>query len=133
MTRSLYILFFLSIAVSSTSAQGVWTWLHGDSVTQYSGQVSSVHTTTRGTKGIASISNLPPRSLHSGINWKDATDKFWVLGGFAGNNTDTPEVWSYDYRSNLWTWEAGYDTLYIDGTLPDSFKTNLRMKLAHER
>ena len=123
MMRSLYILLFLSMAVSSTSAKGVWTWIHGDSVTNL-----NFTPPNRGVKGVASPSNLPSRFLYKGINWKDPQDKFWVFGKKLtwDQQNDTSEVWSYDYKSNQWTWEAGFDTFYIDGSLPNQFMINQR-------
>ena len=77
---------------------------------------------------MASPSNLPSRFLYKGINWKDPQDKFWVFGKKLtwDQQNDTSEVWSYDYKSNQWTWEAGFDTFYIDGSLPNQFMINLR-------
>jgi gliding motility-associated-like protein len=130
MTRSLYILLFLSMAVSSTSAQGVWTWIHGDSVTD-----PAVSKVIRGIKGVSSPTNFPPRDLWYGLNWKDSKDRFWIIGclrQFKGLSTkDTTEVWSYNHYTNSWTWEAGYDTIYIDGSLPDSFLPILRKNIAY--
>jgi hypothetical protein len=118
-----FLLIVLSFHLYEADAQGTWTWLHGDSVTH------PIRTNVnRGVKGVASPSNLPSRFLYNGINWKDPQDKFWVFGKKLtwDQQNDTSEVWSYDYKSNQWTWEAGFDTFYIDGSLPNQFMINLR-------
>ena len=122
------IAFYLSLHTTA-QGQGVWTWLGGDTF-----QPSHMNNFNRGTKGVASSSNRPPRYIVNGYNWKDAQDKFWVFGSFDQFNNglkDTSEVWSYDWKANQWTWEAGFDTMYIDGFIPDSFMQKLRLTVSY--
>lgn len=125
--RHLCILLFVFLFQQTSSAQGTWTWIHGDSVTH-----PVKYNVQRGTKGVSSPLNIPLRALSIGFSWKDATDKFWAYGSFGNNfsGNDTAEIWSFDWKSNQWTWEAGFDTMYIDGYIPDSIKTLLRKKIA---
>ncbi len=99
-------------------------------MTQFNGSIFNEVKAIRGVKGVEASTNSPPRMLWHGINWKDSKDRFWVLGSrrplVSSTVLDTFEVWSYNYRTNSWTWEAGYDTLYIDGSLPDSLMVLLR-------
>lgn len=123
MTRSLYILLFLSMAVSSTSAQGLWTWLHGDSVTHPNRSLVN-----RGTKGMASSTNQPPyNTLQVNVNWKDSSDKFWlIIAKYSPGGYDSSEIWTYDWETNQWTWEAGYDVIQIEGNIPNTYLQYMR-------
>ena len=122
MTRSLYILFFLSIAVSSTSAQGVWTWMHGDTFFQ------STTAANRGLIGVQSNSTMPYAVDWAKLTvWSDNNDNMWLMhNDTIGWATNTLVVWKYNLVNNQWTWMAGYDSFKITG----AYSQTIRLKTA---
>ncbi|MBL7790119.1 MAG: gliding motility-associated C-terminal domain-containing protein [Chitinophagales bacterium] len=107
----------ISLQLHTADAQGTWTWLHGDSVTN-----SNSNRVNRGTKGLASYNNLPPSNHRINVSWRDSSDKFWVIiENYKYGGRDSSEIWSYDWVTNRWTWEAGYDKLEIEGNIPNDF------------
>jgi N-acetylneuraminic acid mutarotase len=75
-----------------------WTWVDGSTA-------MNDLTDHYGTKGVASVSNLPPtRAGASG--WIDGTGLLWLFGG--GNaNGPLGDLWTYNSVSNEWTWFGG--------------------------
>ena len=125
MTRSLYILFFLSIAVSYSYSQGVWTWMHGDTLYQTGTNAS------RGVRGVPSPTNLP-QALDWGYltHWSDNDNNLWLI------QIDTFDLayytlmlWKYNMTTNQWTWMTGYDSFKIKSTYSSSVINDYKSSL----
>jgi len=69
-----------------------WTWMKGDKATSY--------ITIYGQQNVFNTNNKPG-GRRGMAAWKDATGKFWILGG------DINELWKYDPSLNQWTWVSG--------------------------
>jgi hypothetical protein len=89
--------FFPPFVRQAFSQGGVWTWIHGDSIPNQSGNF--------GTKGISDPTNTPP-ALYEAADWKDKQGNFWVYGG-SSNNTSYNALWKYNPATNEWTWING--------------------------
>lgn len=82
-----------------------WTWVSGSNTINSGG--------VYGTKGVASVSNLPS-SRQAATAWKYQNGQFWLMGGY--NNNRLNDLWKYDPVSNLWTWMNGSNSLNQLGT-----------------
>ena len=129
MIRALFILLFCVLTVS-VSAQGVWTWIKGDSISFNSLDPSNG---SRGQLRVAANSNNPSTYFLIGtIEWTDNDDNLWMFYQYNNGtdfNKDTTEVWKYNIASNTWTWMAGYDTFDIAGAFSDTIKSSFRASL----
>jgi gliding motility-associated-like protein len=103
----------LFINLHSADAQGTWTWLGGDTGLVY-------NTYNRGQKGVTSSLTYPDVFHYYSYVWQDASGKVWFFKISNWTYFDSPnknaEVWSYVPESNLWTWEAGYDSFQFVNT-----------------
>lgn len=86
------VMFFLSmnggILPGKCYAQsGVWTWMHGDTISYFQGSF--------GTQGVFDPANKPPASS-SASSWTDLEGNFWFFGG---NNSN---LFTNQYQSVLW-------------------------------
>ncbi|MFN9320800.1 MAG: kelch repeat-containing protein, partial [Chitinophagales bacterium] len=125
MTRSLLTLLLLSIAVSSTSAQGVWTWLHGDTLYQAGTNAS------RGVRGVPSPTNMP-QALDWGYltHWSDNDNNLWLIQKDSFGLPDLSlMVWKYNMTTNHWTWMTGYDSFKIKSTYSSSVINDYKSSL----
>jgi hypothetical protein len=81
---------------------GEWTWVHGDSSLNYSGNY--------GTMGVPSPTNKPP-GIYEGAEWTDNLGNFWLYGGESvtgwGDN-----LWKYNVTTNMWTWIKGSGNVF---------------------
>jgi len=68
-----------------------WTWMHGDNITNQSGDY--------GTQGVADSSNKPG-ARDSSICWKDNYDNLWLFGGYGYDLYG-----SLGYLNDLWRYE----------------------------
>ena len=79
----------------------VWTWLKGDSTINRAGNY--------GTKGVAAASNNPSSRYRSSM--ENAGRNQAILFGGAGYSSSgfgaLNDLWSYDPKSNMWTWLSG--------------------------
>jgi len=79
-----------------------WTWVAGGNVKDISGSY--------GTKGVASVSNIPG-SRDSVTTWKDSSGNLWLFGGFgfdaAGATGNLNDLWKFDPATLAWTWVSG--------------------------
>jgi gliding motility-associated-like protein len=127
--------FLLTCSTILGQAQGTWTWIHGDTAYPYlnlSPNTLLSHP-IRGTKGVASPINTPGGvAAAEGANWKSPDGRFWLLDNNITNPDSFPQIWSYDYKTNQWTWEAGYDTLVIEGACPADFVQDVQKQYIYE-
>jgi gliding motility-associated-like protein len=122
MIRILF-LFLCCVEATSSSAQGVWTWIKGDTIDQ------PFSTASRGQLRVPASSNLPMFSKDF-IHWKDNNDNLWMIQTYGGsNNGDTLIVWRYHIPTNTWTWMAGYDSLDIIGSYSSAIKIKYKYSL----
>ena len=88
---------------------GQWTWVSGSNTGNSIG--------TYGTKGIASVVNVPG-ARHGAVSWKDSAGNLWLFGGL-GYATDRSgfyflnDLWKYSISTGQWTWVAGTDQVGI--------------------
>jgi gliding motility-associated-like protein len=123
MIRLLFIFLFCVLTVS-VSAQGVWTWIKGDTIDQ------PFSTANRGQLRVPSATNLPEGASSQMTHWTDGKDNLWIMQTYGGSaNGDTLIVWRYHIPSNTWTWMAGHDSLEITGAFSASVKALYRASL----
>lgn len=81
-------------------ASNQWTWVSGAS----SGTATSVY----GTKGVASVSNVPGGRF-GGSCWIDGSNNLWLFGGQQNNGSvsRTNDLWKYDMSLGQWIWMSG--------------------------
>jgi N-acetylneuraminic acid mutarotase len=82
----------------------IWTWVSGATTTNQAGSY--------GTKGVASISNVP--GAHYGeVSWTDSSGNLWLFGGYGYDSTGAVSnlnaLWKFDGTN--WTWVSGADTI----------------------
>ena len=85
-------------------ASNQWTWMSGDNTPNSNG--------IYGTKGIASVTNMPGgRNRTCRPDGRaDANGNLWLLGGngFTSSGAgDLNDLWKYNIASGLWTWVSG--------------------------
>lgn len=77
-----------------------WTWVAGGTTVNQSG--------THGTKGVASVTNVPGARANA-VTWSDANGNLWLFGGFSRQDGGLigrlNDLWRYD--GDAWTWVAG--------------------------
>jgi hypothetical protein len=95
----LLILLFTIQSVSYAQNGGTWTWIHGDSTQNLTGNY--------GTKGVSTPSNLPPGRYHPAF-WKDLNGNFWMFG--MSHSPNIADMWMYNPTINEWTWMSGSNT-----------------------
>lgn len=86
-----------------------WTWVSGTNDILQPG--------IYGTKGQASISNIPG-ARDSGVSWTDSSGNFWLFGGngyINGGNGMLNDLWEYSPSTNEWTWVSGANTVGQSG------------------
>jgi hypothetical protein len=104
-----FIYLFLLQAVVSLStlfaqSTGQWTWVSGDSTSDQIG--------VYGTKGTASISNMPG-GRYDAVSWKDTSGNFWLMGGEGYGSTSQGglnDLWKFNPSTSEWTWVSGDNT-----------------------
>lgn len=117
--RSLSLLIILTFTIiltgcgagstTSSSSNPTWTWISG------SNQINQ--SSTYGTKGIASSTNIPSGRFIS-TSWIDESGNFWLFGGAY---VITPpiiafnDLWKYNPNTNQWTWVSGNNESNIHG------------------
>lgn len=83
-----------------------WTWIKGDNTIDI--------ISTYGTLGTAAAGNKPG-GRYGSIGWKDATGKFYLLGGYGRATTTSTgylnDLFRYDPVTNNWTWIKGDNTI----------------------
>jgi N-acetylneuraminic acid mutarotase len=81
---------------------GEWTWVGGSNVANVGG--------VYGTKGVASLSNMPG-ARWGASSWIDASGNLWLFGGNvnAGNppGGSLNDLWKYNPGTREWTWVNG--------------------------
>lgn len=84
---------------------GQWTWVKGSNTIEAVG--------VYGTQGITAVSNSPGARV-GGMSVIDSAGHLWLFGGFgpdaAGNEAFLDDLWSYDPRTQGWTWVSGPST-----------------------
>ncbi|MBO6587068.1 MAG: T9SS type A sorting domain-containing protein [Gracilimonas sp.] len=83
-----------------------WVWQSGsDEIEQFG---------VYGTKGVASVSNVPGAREYA-ISWVGPDGDLWLMGGegadINGDNGHLNDLWRYDIPSDEWTWVSGADTV----------------------
>jgi hypothetical protein len=104
-----FIYLFLLQAVVSLStlfaqSTGQWTWVSGDSTSDQIG--------VYGTKGTASISNIPG-GRYDAVSWTDTSGNFWLMGGEGYGSTSQGglnDLWKFNPSTSEWTWVSGDNT-----------------------
>ncbi|RZK99861.1 MAG: galactose oxidase, partial [Pedobacter sp.] len=80
----------------------MWTWVSGSNTGNSNGSY--------GTKGQASITNMPG-ARYEGGSWVDNNGNLWLFGGYGYATGPTPQfmndLWKFDINTNLWTWISG--------------------------
>ncbi len=99
-------LFIFSSVNCFSQNPGEWVWLHGDTITNQSGNF--------GTQGLPSPTNNPP-GLYEACEFTDPNGNFWLFGGAlpTGRYAD---LWRYDPLLNEWTWMKGLGILGYAGS-----------------
>lgn len=98
----------LMISSRSLSAQTYeWAWMSGYTT-------AFPQTGFYGTKGVASLANMPP-GREASTEWRDASGNFWIFGGdsystVGVSNLHLNDLWKYDPATGDWTWMSGSDT-----------------------
>lgn len=80
---------------------GMWTWVSGDSTLDL--------TSTYGTQGVSSPSNIPGGRSRC-VNWIDDDNNLWIFGGIqyaASSYSRLNDLWKYNTSTNEWTWVNG--------------------------
>lgn len=89
-----------------------WTWMSGDNTINQN--------PVYGAKGTPNATNKPG-SRWQYLHWIDNNDNLWLLGAFgrgtAGTTGYQNDMWRYDPGTNLWTWEAGTNSVYTGGAI----------------
>jgi N-acetylneuraminic acid mutarotase len=101
MKKTLFLSCFMFCMFHLAYAQpGTWTWMHGDTLTNQTGNF--------GIQGVADSSNRPP-ALYAPITWTDTQGNFWLYGGmlYAGGADVYGDMWRYNPATNQWTWLHG--------------------------
>ena len=87
-----------------------WTWINGNQTTGNYG--------IYGTKGIASLANMPGARASS-VSWTDTDGNFWLFGGTglaqSGSLNELNDLWKYDPLLNIWTWVSGDSNGNVSG------------------
>lgn len=106
--NKLLLLFILTLSLAEYHAQngGTWTWIHGDTV---------AGTSSFGTKGVSSPSNLPPGRYHPAY-WQDLNGNFWIFSGTNG----LADMWMFNPNINEWTWVSGSNLISGKGGVSGS-------------
>lgn len=99
---------------------GQWTWMGGSKVLPSCPSTNSCGPSgVYGQLGVAAATNQPGgRSWAAG--WIDAKGNFWLFGGtiygvyLNGWTGDLNDLWTYDPKTNLWTWMGGSDSIPTD-------------------
>jgi hypothetical protein len=79
-----------------------WTWV--------SGSKSISHKGVYGTKGVASLTNVPG-TRYGSVLWMDTKGNLWLYGGSGYDSRSKSgylsDFWKFDVDSNEWTWVSG--------------------------
>jgi N-acetylneuraminic acid mutarotase len=79
-----------------------WTWINGSNLANQNGAY--------GTLSVSSPTNIPG-GRHKGGSWVDASNNFWMFGGYGypatGSDGYLNDLWKYDPSTNEWTWVKG--------------------------
>ena len=78
-------------------ADGMWTWVSGDTIINQTGVYE--------TKGVASPATKPGSKIGP-TSWTDAAGNFWLFGG-SNNNKYANDLWRFSPSVNRWTWISG--------------------------
>jgi PKD repeat protein len=98
-TISPALIVFLCLLQHHVNAQGgMWTWIHGDTITNSAG--------TPGTMGVPDPSNKAP-AVYEPVYWVGENGTLWIYGGFNAVGDLYQTLWKYDIYSNTWTWMQG--------------------------
>jgi PKD repeat protein len=92
---------FIVLLLGATTAAGqagMWTWVHGDTVLNSSGNP--------GVMGIPDPLNKPP-SMYEPVHWIDDQDNLWLYGGYNAGGELYQALWIYSPYTNTWTWMQG--------------------------
>lgn len=96
-------------------ATNEWTWVSGSDIPFATG--------IYGTKGIASVNNIPGNRVNS-VSWADGSGNLWLFGGHNSNNVGQGgklnDLWKFNISSGLWAWMSGSN---IAGTIPGVYGT----------
>lgn len=84
-------------------ANDTWTWVSGTDTVNQAG--------IYGTKGVASVTNMPG-GRNSAVSWTDSDGNFWLMGGFGDDvvgylEGDLNDLWKYNPSTGEWTWVSG--------------------------
>ena len=85
-------------SAASFSQGGVWTWIHGDTTLNSTGNP--------GILGLPDPANKPP-AMYEAVRWVDHDDNLWIYGGFNANGDLNQALWRYNPYTNIWTWMQG--------------------------
>lgn len=87
-----------------------WTWVGGSNTVNAFG--------VYGTKGVASLSNIPGARF-GGVSWQDAKGNLWQFGGVgyavSGDAGSLNDLWEYNISNNEWAWISGSSTVGASG------------------
>ncbi|NHI90907.1 MAG: galactose oxidase [Candidatus Lokiarchaeota archaeon] len=89
-----------------------WTWV--------SGNYSRNNNGTYGTKGVASVTNIPGGRYGSAA-WTDAEGNLWLFGGSGYDNISGTygwlnDLWMFNLTDSTWTWVSGNYSCNNNGT-----------------
>jgi hypothetical protein len=96
------VLFVVSLAPFFISAQGVWTWVKGDSTAH----TQHPYGANYGVMGVPSPLN-EPAGRYACTHWTDTSGRFWIYGAVNGSSTD---LWMFDPATTNWTFMLGDST-----------------------
>ena len=89
-----------------SSVLNEWKWVSGSENINQIG--------VYGTKGVASVNNLPGGRRGSN-SWTDKSGFLWLFGGLGYDKNGTfgylNDVWKYNSLTNEWTWIGGSDVI----------------------
>ena len=106
-----------------SSGLNEWKWVSGGENVNQIG--------VYGTKGLASVNNIPGARRGSS-SWVDKTGNLWLFGGFGYDKNGSlgylNDLWKYDIASNQWSWMGGSEIANqsaIYGSLGISASSNI--------
>lgn len=82
-----------------------WAWINGSDTARQPGSY--------GTKGVASIANVPG-ARYGSVSWADEKGNLWLFGGIGLSKDPVSigrlnDLWKFNTATNQWTWVSGSD------------------------